>query len=123
MVIVRSILLLILIVCVSFAPPAMSARSATVTTLAFVEADLDQSHDRGQRLAGHSHDWGAADHSHAGGGAMAIVNTMVIVQAEFGLPQRSTALALAAFGGGSMLAALALPWLLEFISERTAMLD
>jgi MFS family permease len=55
-------------------------------------------------------------------GAMAIVNTVVIVQGEFGLSQRATALALAAFGGGSMVAALALPRLLEAISDRAAML-
>lgn len=58
----------------------------------------------------------------AAAGAMVIVNTVVIVQSEFGLPQRSTALALAAFGGGSMLAALALPRLLETFSDRLAML-
>jgi MFS family permease len=58
----------------------------------------------------------------AAAGAMVIVNTVVIVQGEFGLNQRSTALALAAFGGGSMLAALALPRLLEFIPDRSAML-
>jgi len=38
----------------------------------------------------------------AAAGAMVIVNTVVLVQAEFGLSQRATALALAAFGGGSM---------------------
>jgi H+ antiporter protein len=58
----------------------------------------------------------------AAAGAMVIVNTVVIVQGEFGLLQRSTALALAAFGGGSMLAALALPRLLEIFSDRLAML-
>lgn len=58
----------------------------------------------------------------AAAGAMAIVNTVVIVQGEFGLSQRATALALAAFGGGSMVAALALPRLLEAISDRAAML-
>jgi H+ antiporter protein len=58
----------------------------------------------------------------AGAGAMVIVNTVVIVQAEFGLSQRATALALAAFGGGSMLAALILPPLLDKIPDRTAML-
>ncbi len=42
-------------------------------------------------------------------GAMVIVNTVVIVQAQFGLTQRATALALAAFGAGSMVAALLLP--------------
>lgn len=58
----------------------------------------------------------------AAAGAMAIVNTVVIVQGEFGLSQRATALALAAFGGGSMAAALALPKLLETTTDRTAML-
>lgn len=55
-------------------------------------------------------------------GAMAIVNTVVIVQGAFGLPQRATALALAAFGGGSMAAALALPKFLESVSDRAAMM-
>ncbi|MHA7776103.1 MFS transporter [Roseibium sp. M-1] len=54
-------------------------------------------------------------------GAMIVVNTVVIVQGTFGLLQQSTALALAAFGGGSMVAALTLPRLLETISDRTAM--
>ncbi|WP_163273081.1 MFS transporter [Chelativorans alearense] len=58
----------------------------------------------------------------AAAGAMAIVNTVVIVQGEFALSQRATALALAAFGGGSMVAALALPRLLEVIPDRVAML-
>ncbi|RWM12703.1 MAG: MFS transporter [Mesorhizobium sp.] len=58
----------------------------------------------------------------AAAGAMVIVNTVVIVQAEYGLTQRDTALALAAFGGGSMLAALALPKLLELVPDRAAML-
>ncbi|QIA21986.1 MFS transporter [Mesorhizobium sp. AA22] len=58
----------------------------------------------------------------AAAGAMVIVNTVVIVQGEFGLTQRATALALAAFGGGSMLAALALPKLLELVPDRSAML-
>lgn len=55
-------------------------------------------------------------------GALVIVNTVVYVQAVFGLDQQSTALALAAFGGGSIVAALALPGLLERIPDRTAML-
>lgn len=58
----------------------------------------------------------------ASASAMVIVNTVVLVQAEFGLTQRATALALAAFGGGSMLAALILPRLLDDISDRVAML-
>lgn len=55
-------------------------------------------------------------------GALVIVNTVVYVQALFGLDQQRTALALAAFGGGSMIAALALPKLLESVPDRTAML-
>lgn len=53
---------------------------------------------------------------------MVIVNTVVLVQAQFGLTQHATAWALAAFGGGSMLAALVLPKLLENIADRQAML-
>jgi H+ antiporter protein len=58
----------------------------------------------------------------AAASAMVIVNTVVLVQAQFGLNQRATALALAAFGGGSMLAALLLPRLLDSIPDRRAML-
>jgi len=58
----------------------------------------------------------------ASAGALVIVNTVVYVQAAFGLDQQNTAFALAAFGGGSMVAALALPKLLESVSDRTAML-
>ncbi len=53
---------------------------------------------------------------------MVIVNTVVLVQAEFRISQLATALALAAFGGGSMAAALALPRLLDNVTDRTAML-
>ncbi|WP_018236824.1 MFS transporter [Ensifer sp. BR816] len=55
-------------------------------------------------------------------GSMVIVNTVVLVQADFGLTQRATAIALAAFGGGSMIAALLLPRLLDKTPDRTAML-
>jgi len=58
----------------------------------------------------------------AAAGAMVIVNTVVLVQATFGLDQRATALALAAFGGGSMIAALGLPRLLDTSPDRAAML-
>lgn len=58
----------------------------------------------------------------AAAGAMVIVNTVVIVQGGFGLSQRASAVALAAFGGGSMLAALMLPRLLDKIPDRGAML-
>ncbi|MFV3131636.1 MFS transporter [Niveispirillum sp. KHB5.9] len=58
----------------------------------------------------------------AAAGSMVIVNSVVLVQAHFGLDQRATAWALAAFGGGSMVAALALPRLLEATPDRKAML-
>lgn len=55
-------------------------------------------------------------------GSMVIVNTVVFVQGAFGLDQRATAAALAAYGGGSMLAALVLPQLLDRLSDRRVML-
>ncbi|MEI2298490.1 MFS transporter [Ensifer sp. MJa1] len=55
-------------------------------------------------------------------GSMVIVNSVVLVQAKFGLSQSDTAIALAAFGGGSMIAALLLPRLLDKTADRTAML-
>ncbi|WP_371349198.1 MFS transporter [Ancylobacter sp. IITR112] len=58
----------------------------------------------------------------AAASAMVIVNTVVLVQADFGLSQRATALALAAFGAGSMIAALLLPRLLDEFPDRRAML-
>ena len=58
----------------------------------------------------------------AAASAMVIVNTVVLVQAGFGLSQRATALALAAFGGGSMIAAFVLPRLLDNIPDRRAMI-
>ncbi len=58
----------------------------------------------------------------AAGSAMVIVNTVVLVQSGFGLTQTATAAALALFGAGSMLVALALPRLLERLPERRVML-
>ncbi|WP_024587402.1 MFS transporter [Aliihoeflea sp. 2WW] len=58
----------------------------------------------------------------AAAGAVVIVNTVVYVQAVFGLGQRETAMALAAFGGGSMVVALALPRLLDSLPDRPVML-
>ncbi|WP_344804534.1 MFS transporter [Allohahella marinimesophila] len=55
-------------------------------------------------------------------GAMVIVNTVVLVQGNFGLTDQHTAMAFAAFGGGSMLAALALPALLKRFQDRQVML-
>lgn len=58
----------------------------------------------------------------AAAGAIVIINTVVIVKANMGLSQTEVAWALAAFGGGSMLAAFSLPPLLEKVSDRTVML-
>ncbi len=58
----------------------------------------------------------------AAAGAVVIVNTVVYVQAVFGLGQSETAMALAAFGGGSMVVALALPRLLDRLPDRPVML-
>ncbi|MFB2761965.1 MFS transporter [Marinobacter shengliensis] len=55
-------------------------------------------------------------------GAMVIVNTVVLVQGQFGLTDQHAAMAFAAFGGGSMLAALALPALLKRWQDRQVML-
>ncbi|WP_018952456.1 MFS transporter [Thioalkalivibrio sulfidiphilus] len=58
----------------------------------------------------------------AAAGSMVIVNTVVIVQAGFGLASSHVALAMAAFGGGSMIAALTLPRLLDRVADRPVML-
>lgn len=58
----------------------------------------------------------------AAAGAMVIVNTVVLVQARLALGETEVALALAAFGGGSMVAALLLPRLLDRMPDRPAML-
>ena len=53
---------------------------------------------------------------------MVIVNTVVIVRDQLGRSQSDVAIALAAFGGGSMLAALLLPRVLDRISDRRVMI-
>ena len=55
-------------------------------------------------------------------GSMVIVNTVVIVQAILQRPQNDVAVALGLFGGGSMLAALLLPRVLDRLPDRTVML-
>lgn len=59
----------------------------------------------------------------AAGGAMVFVNTVVIVQSTFAMSQQATAWALAAFGLGSMTAAVTLPPLLDRIPDRTVVLS
>lgn len=55
----------------------------------------------------------------AAGGAMVIVNTVVFVKGQLELGDGQVALALACFGGSSMLAALALPRLREKLAGKT----
>ncbi|WP_170474347.1 MFS transporter [Ruegeria arenilitoris] len=73
---------------------------------------------RTQRLRGLlALNWNAAALS-----SMVIVNTVVIIRADLGLGDRDVAIALAGFGGGSMLAAFALPSLLTRFMDRSVML-
>mgnify|MGYP003112860952 CR=1 FL=1 len=58
----------------------------------------------------------------AAGGAMVLVNTVVLVRGELGLPETALAWTMGAFGGGSMLAALVLPRLLDRVPDRPVML-
>ena len=57
----------------------------------------------------------------AAGSAMVVVNTAVIVRGQLGLSSSDVAWALAAYGGGSILAALTLPRILERTSDRRVM--
>ncbi|WP_310620477.1 MFS transporter [Flexibacterium corallicola] len=59
----------------------------------------------------------------AAGGAMVLVNTVVIVKSELRLSSGDVALALAVFGGGSMTCAFLVPLLLKHFRERTIMLS
>ncbi|MCG8917347.1 MFS transporter [Actinokineospora sp. PR83] len=54
-------------------------------------------------------------------GAVVIVNTVVIVRDDLGLGNPAVAVALGAFGAGSMAAALLLPRFLDRLPERTVM--
>jgi MFS family permease len=58
----------------------------------------------------------------AAGGAMVLVNSVVLVRGTLARPDSALAWAMGAFGAGSMLAALALPRLLERRSDRPVML-
>ena len=59
----------------------------------------------------------------AAAGAMVYVNTVVLVQAKLGLGAPQVALAFAAFGAGSILAAFLLPRMLERMADRPVMLS
>ncbi|WP_068113872.1 MFS transporter [Tropicimonas marinistellae] len=61
--------------------------------------------------------------SAAAAGAMVIVNTVVVVRSGLELGAEAVALTLAAFGAGSMIAALFLPRLLDRLPDRQVMLS
>ena len=58
----------------------------------------------------------------AAAGAMVLVNTVVLVRSDLGLDNMQVAIALGAFGSGSMLAALLLPRLLDNRPDRPVMI-
>ena len=58
----------------------------------------------------------------AAAGAMIYVNTVVLVQARLGLGAPQVALAFAAFGAGSIAAAILLPRILERVADRRVMI-
>ncbi|MEH6648306.1 MFS transporter [Sulfitobacter sp.] len=58
----------------------------------------------------------------AAAGAMVLVNTVVLVRSDLGLGDAQVAVALGAFGGGSMLGALLLPRLLDNRPDRPVMI-
>lgn len=58
----------------------------------------------------------------AGAGAMVIVNTVVYVRGTLGGSETATAVAMAAAGGGSIIAALSLPRLLSVFPQRRLMI-
>ena len=58
----------------------------------------------------------------AAAGAMIYVNTVVLVQARLGLGAPQVALAFAAFGAGSIVAAFLLPRILERVADRSVMI-
>ncbi|MCY0148893.1 MFS transporter [Hoeflea sp. G2-23] len=58
----------------------------------------------------------------ASAGAFVLVNTVVMVRSGYGAGDTEVAIALAAFGAGSMLSALVLPRLLESVADRSVMM-
>ena len=58
----------------------------------------------------------------AAAGAMVIVNTVVLVRGLLGGSNGDVAMALACFGGGSMVSALVLPRVLDRLDDRTVMI-
>jgi predicted MFS family arabinose efflux permease len=59
----------------------------------------------------------------AAAGSMVLVNTVVLVRGVLGRPDGDVAIALACFGGGSMFAALLLPYILDRLPDRSVMVS
>jgi MFS family permease len=55
-------------------------------------------------------------------GAFVLVNTVVLVRGDYGADETGLAIAMAAFGAGSMAAALVLPRLLDHMADRRVMM-
>lgn len=58
----------------------------------------------------------------SGAGAMVLVNSVVLVRGELGLGDSALAMAMFAFGAGSMVAALVLPRVLDRVADRPVMI-
>lgn len=58
----------------------------------------------------------------AAAGAMVLVNTIVLVRVSLGLGESAVAITLGVFGGGSVIAALLLPRVLDRLADRRVML-
>jgi H+ antiporter protein len=58
----------------------------------------------------------------SGAGAMVLVNSVVLVRGELGLGESALAMAMFAFGAGSMVAALVLPRVLDRVADRPVMI-
>lgn len=58
----------------------------------------------------------------SGAGAMVLVNSVVLVRGELGLGESALAMAMFAFGAGSMAAALVLPRVLDRVADRPVMI-
>ncbi|NIY97111.1 MFS transporter [Salipiger sp. HF18] len=58
----------------------------------------------------------------SGAGAMVLVNSVVLVRGELGLGESALAMAMFAFGAGSMAAAMVLPRVLDRVADRPVMI-
>ncbi|TFD55826.1 MFS transporter [Cryobacterium frigoriphilum] len=111
---------------VGFVGSALLVLSATLPAhRASVPAPFWERLTRGVRVFGHTPELRALLAMNmvvAASTGMVIVNTVVLVQSHFGRAQSDFAIALACYGFGSMLVALALPRVLDRFTDRRVML-